>query len=87
MPKAFDDGQRSVVTELHGSGADANRVGGGGNLANQHRGLRARDSHKVMFCDPKPLVSPAFGMPGEVDRVAESGRGVAAFADRRKVED
>ena len=33
------------------------------------------------------LISPLFGVLREVDGVAQRGRGVAALADRREVED
>ena len=50
-------------------------------------GRRAGDRDEVVFGDPVALVSPLLGVLGEVDGVAQRGGGVAAFADRREVED
>ena len=85
--EALDDRDRRRLPELHRCRADTNPVGGGGDLTDQHRGRRAGDRDEVMFGDPVALVSPLFGVLGEVDRIAQRRCGVAAFADRRQVED
>ena len=85
--EALDDCNRCRLPQLHRCRADTNPVGGGGDLTDQHRGRRAGDRDEVMFGDPVALVSPLFGVLGEVDRIAQRRCGVAAFADRRQVED
>ena len=85
--EALDDSDGGGLAELHRGGADANPVGGGGDLTDQHRGRRAGDGDEMVFGDPVALVSPLLGVLGEVDRVAQRGGGVAALADRREVED
>lgn len=39
-----------------------------------------------MLGQPEPLEAPAFRVPGEIQRVAERLRGVAALTNRREVE-
>ena len=80
-----DGGRR--VAQLHCARTDVDAFGGGRDLADQHRGRRAGHRDEVVLGDPVALVSPLLGMLGEVDGVAQRGCGVAAFADRRQVED
>src|ERR1700730_16092733 len=85
--EALNDSYGGGLAELHRGGADANPVGGGGDLTDQHRRRRAGDGDKVMFGDPVALEPPLLGVLGEVDSVAQCAGGVAAFADGREVED
>jgi hypothetical protein len=74
------------VTQLHGGRSDANLVGSGRDLSDQHCGCRAGDADEVMFGDPEPAISPLFCTLGEIDRVVQRRHGVAAGANRRQVE-
>ena len=78
-PEALDDGDGRRLAELHRGGADANRVGGGGDLADQHRRLCAGHGDEVVLGDPVALVSPLLGVLGEVDGVAQSRCGVGSL--------
>ena len=68
--KAFDDGDGRRLSELYRGGADPNRVGGGGDLTDEYRGLRGCDGDEVVFGDPVALVAPLLGVLGKVDGVA-----------------
>ncbi len=64
----------------HGLGAardvsDHDRSGGTGN-----------PGKVVMFRYPIAVITPSFGVLGEVERVAQSQRCVTTFEDRRKIE-
>ena len=39
-----------------------------------------------MLGEPIAVIAPAFGMPSEVERVAQRLGGIAALGDRREVE-
>ena len=74
MPKLSTTASGRGVAELDRGGADADPVGGGGDLADQHRGRRTRDGDEVVLGDPVPLVAPLLGVLGEVDGVAQRRR-------------
>ena len=48
---------------------------------------RACDAGKIMmFREPETMIAPGLGMLREIDRVVKRQRRVAAFDDRREVE-
>ena len=56
-------------------------------MGDDHRGRRAGDAaHVVMLGEPVAEIAEALGVAGEVERVPERLRDVAAFGDRREVE-
>jgi hypothetical protein len=82
MPKLSTTATAVVWPSLDGRRADSDPVGGRSDLPDQHRGRRAGDRDEVVFGDPVTLISPLFGVLGEVDGVAQGGRGVGAFGNR-----
>jgi hypothetical protein len=72
---------------LDRGGPDADALGSRGDLPDQHRRLRAGHRDEVVLGDPVAFVAPLLGVLSEVDGVAQRGSGIAAFADRREVED
>src|SRR5688572_196619 len=77
-----------MVRQHHAAGADADRRGAAGDVADQHRRRRARDAgHVVVLGEPVAAVAEVLGMARGVERVAERPGNVAALADRGKVED
>jgi hypothetical protein len=56
-------------------------------VADDDRGRGTGDTGKIMmFGQPIAMVAPLFRMLGEIDRVFESERSIAAFNDRGKIE-
>ena len=84
----FSDDQWRMVWQHDAAGADAQRLGTRCDIPNQHRGCRAGHAvHVVMLGDPEAVVAERLGVLREVKRVAQRLGCVAAFNDRRKVED
>ena len=86
-PELLGDHQRRVVGQHDAARADADRRGSRRDMGDDHRGRRAGDArHVVMLGEPVALVAEALGVAGEVERVPERLRDIAAFGDRRQVE-
>jgi hypothetical protein len=78
------DHQRRVVRQHDPPGADAHRVGGGGDLPDHHRGRGAGDAgHVVVLRQPVAPVFQPLGVTGEVQRVAERVAGTLALRNGR----
>ncbi len=84
----LDRGQGGAVAELHGAGAEPDGGGGGGRQGQDDRRGRARHPGvEMVFGEPVAGVSEAFGLPGEVDGVAQGLGGGRAGRDRHQVQD
>ena len=82
------DHERRVVRQHHAAGADADRRGARGDVADDDRGRGAGDAgHPVVLCQPIAAITPALGVPREVERPAEGLPGVAPFDHRRQIQD
>jgi hypothetical protein len=81
------DDERRVVRQHDAAGTDAQRGGGAGDMADQHRRGRAGDAgHVMMFRQPKPRVAQPLHQARKLDRVAETFRDRSALPDGSKVE-
>src|SRR5258708_11833370 len=77
-----------MVGQHDATGADANRGGTAGNMANQHGGRRARDSwHPVMLGQPKTPIAPTLGVARQVERVLKGVGRIASLCDAREIQD
>ncbi|CPZ48490.1 Uncharacterised protein [Mycobacteroides abscessus] len=72
--------------DLDSARADADPVGGSGDMRDHQRGDRARHRDEVVLSQPVTTVSPLFGVLGQVDRVAQCRGGIGPFADWGEVE-
>jgi hypothetical protein len=82
------DDERRVIGQHHAPRAHADRLGAGGNMADQHCRGRARNPrHVVMLGEPEAPIAPTFDVLGEIERVPESISGRRAFDDRSEIED
>jgi hypothetical protein len=87
-PELLGDGQRRVVGEHDPAGADPDRRSAGADKGQGDRGGGAGDPrHRMMLGHPEAVIAPAFGMAGEVARIAKRLACVGALRDRREVED
>ncbi len=85
--EALHDRDGGGVPELHRAGADRDGVGGGRDLADEHRRGGAGHRGVVVLGHPVAAIAPPFGVPGEVDGVAQGGDRVATRGNRGEVED
>jgi hypothetical protein len=69
-PETLDHRGGRGMTQLHGPRTDANRVGSGCDLPDQHRRCGAGDCREVMLGDPEPAITPPLGVLGQFDGVA-----------------
>ncbi len=84
----FGDHQRGMVGQHDAAGSDPQGRGRVGDVADQHRGRRARDAgHVVMLSDPEPVEPEMLDVPGQVDGGAQRVAGVPAVRHRGQVED
>ena len=84
----FGNRQRRVVGQHDAARADANRLGGGRQLPDQHRRGRAGHAvHIVVFGDPEAAVAEGVGMLCEGNALPQGIAGIAAFDDGGEVED
>ena len=82
------DHQRRVVRQHDAAGAEADRLGVGGDVGDQDRGRRAGDRADVVVLGvPDALVAEALGRPGELDRAGEAVGDRLVRPDRGEVED
>ena len=82
------DDERRVVRQHDATRADANRVRAARDMADHDGGRGTRDAgHVVMFGEPVTVITPAFGMLREVERVAERLRGIGAGRNGGKIKD
>jgi hypothetical protein len=88
QPELLRHDQRRVVAEQHRAGADPDVLGGRGDGRDQHGGRRRGDTgRQVVLGQPVPAVAQPFGVPGEVERVAQGVRDAAPRHDGREVQD
>ncbi len=74
------DHQRGMVGQHDAAGADADGRGAAGDVADDDRRGRAGDAaHVVVLGQPVAAIAQPLGVPGEVERVAEGERGIAAL--------
>jgi len=79
--------QRRVVAEQHRARADPDVLGGRGDSGDEHGGRRRGDTgREVVLGQPVPAVAQPFGVPGEVERVAQGVRGPLPRHDGREVQ-
>ena len=84
----LSDDQRRVIGQHDAARAHANRLCAAGQIADHHRGGRACDAgHVVMLGDPIAAIAPVFGMPDEIERIAQGIGGCVTESDRHQVED
>jgi hypothetical protein len=77
-----------MVGQHDATGADANRGGAAGNMANQHGGRRARDPrHPVMLGQPKTPIAPTLGAARQVERVLKGVGRIASVCNGREIQD
>ena len=82
------DHQRRVVRQHDAAGADADRRGAAGDVADHDRGRRAGDAgHVVVLGEPEAPVAEAFGVAREIDAVAQGVGGRRALRHGGEVED
>ncbi len=63
--------QRRVIRQHDAAGADADGRGSGGDVADHHRGRRARDAgHAVVLGQPVAAVAPALRVAREIEGIA-----------------
>jgi hypothetical protein len=87
-PELLGDLVGRVVRQHDPAGADADRPGRPGDVADQDRGRGGGDAgHVVVLGHPVAVVAPLLGVPGEVDGVGDRLARVAALGHRGEVED
>ena len=80
--------ERAVVGQHHTAAPDPDRLGRGGDRADQHLGARPGEHRAaVMLGDPVAVVAERVGQPREVERVVQRLRAGRAFGDRGLIED
>jgi hypothetical protein len=76
-----------MIGQHDAAGADADGRGAAGDMADDDRRGGAGDAaHVVMLGQPVAAKTQPFRVAGEVERVAEGERGIAARDDRGQVE-
>ena len=86
-PELLGDHQGRMVRQHDAAGADPDRRGAAGDVADAHRGGGAGDAGQIMmFGQPEARVTGGLGMLRQIPRIAQRvGRG-EAFADIGEVE-
>ena len=80
--------ERCVIGQHDAAGADSDHLRAGGDVRDDDRGCRAGDAwHVVVFGQPVTGETQPLGMTRKIERVCQRRRGIAAFGDRREVED
>jgi hypothetical protein len=83
-PELLGDHQRRVIRQHDPAGADAYGLGPGGDVADHHRRRRAGNArHAVMLGQPVAPVAPFLRVLGQIERIAQRLRRVAANRHRR----
>ena len=81
------DQQRRVVRQHDAAGADPDRAGAGRDMGQRHRGGGAGDAGQIVVLGhPEAPVAERLDMPRQVERIAQRLTGIAAFGDRREIE-
>src|SRR6185437_10541159 len=84
----LDGGQRGTVPHLHRAGTEPDGRGGGRGEGERDGRRGARDAGvEVVLGEPVAGVAETFGLPREVDAVAQRLGGVGPGGDRDQVED
>ena len=84
----FGDDQRRMIGEHDAAGADADGFCAAGDVRDDDGSGGAGDAgHVVVFCKPKAVVAPGFGVLREIERVAESVGGRGPLRNWGEVED
>ena len=82
------DLERRMVGQHDPARPDANRAGSARNIGQRHRGRRAGDPrHRMMLGHPEAAIAEALGSSCKVAGVAQRNAGIAAFGNRREIED
>ena len=85
--KLFCNHQWRVVRQHDAACTDPNGAGASRHMANQNRcGGAGNARHAVVLRQPVALITPGFGVLGQVKRVAKRLRGIAALRNRGVVE-
>ena len=86
--EGLGDLQRRMVRQHDAAGADADRRGGGGDMADDHRrGGRGDAGHVVMLGEPEAAIAQRLGMAGKLGAPAQRVGGGGALRDRAEIED
>ena len=85
--KLFRDHEGGMVRQHDPARADPDAFRAAGDMSDYDGGRSAGNAGKiVMFRQPVAVVAPFLSVPREIERVAKSERCVAAFDDRREIE-
>ena len=79
--------QRTVVGQQHPAGPDADPLGAGRDVTDQHLGRGAGDAaDRMVLGDPEAVIAEPLDVAGEDERLSDRLGGLDALADRRLLE-
>jgi hypothetical protein len=86
-PELLGDDQWRVIRKHDPAGAHPDRRCPSGDVSDDHGSRGAGDAgNVVMLRQPEPVESPFFGVPGEIQTIAERLAGISTGSDRREIQ-